>query len=98
MIHNPCSLLVSESFDLETVPLGTMEQYLPLIYSEAGGYRPGVLPTYKDVMQSLMYLLRPDRAGKAGRTVKEACRLQAYALIEHWEYCNVYRIHIACPK
>ena len=30
MIHNPCSLLVSESFDLETVCLGTMPENLPL--------------------------------------------------------------------
>jgi hypothetical protein len=30
MIHNPCSLIVSESFDLETVCLGTMLENLPL--------------------------------------------------------------------
>jgi hypothetical protein len=30
MIHNPCSLLVSESFDLETVCLRTMPENLPL--------------------------------------------------------------------
>ena len=31
------------------------------------GFSVGVLPTQNEVMQNMMYLLRPDRVGKIGR-------------------------------
>ena len=64
------------------------------VYCESTGFCPGFLPTSKDIVQAMLYLLRPDRAGKLARTAQEAARLLAYALISHWEYCNVYTIHI----
>ena len=64
------------------------------VYSESSGFSPGVLPTYQDIIQGMIYLLRPDRAGKYGRTMDEAARLLAYAVIEHWEYCDIYTINI----
>ena len=64
------------------------------VYCESSGFSPGVLPTSKDIVQAMLYLLRPDRAGKNSRTVDEACRLLSYAVIGHWEYCNVYTIKI----
>ena len=63
-------------------------------YCEAYGFSPGILPTLKDVIQSMLYLLRPERAGKIRRTVNESCRLLAHSLIKHWEHCHVYTINI----
>ena len=40
------------------------------VYSESTGFSPGILPTKKDIIESMIYLLRPDRAGKNGRTVE----------------------------
>ena len=64
------------------------------VYCESSGFSPGVLPASKDIVQAMLYLLRPDRAGKNSRTVDEACRLLSYAVIGHWEYCIVYTIKI----
>ena len=50
------------------------------VYSESSGFSPGVLPTYRDIIQGMMYLLRPGRPGKHGRTMDEAARLLAYAV------------------
>ena len=60
------------------------------IYIESSGFSPGVLPSQREIVESMLYLLRPDRAGKLGRTVAEASRLLAYAVIDHWEYCTIY--------
>lgn len=64
------------------------------VYSESCGFSPGVLPASRDIVQGMIYLLRPDRAGKHARTVEDAARLLAYAVIEHWEYCSIYTIII----
>ena len=72
----------------------TQRTLIGTVYSESSGFSPGVLPTFKDIIQGMIYLVRPDRAGKHGRTVDEAARLLAYAVMEHWEYCDVYTIQI----
>jgi hypothetical protein len=58
------------------------------VYSESSGFSPGVLPSQREIVESMLYLLRPDRAGKLGRTVAEAIMLLAYDVIDHWEYCT----------
>ena len=40
----------------------------------------------------MMYVLQPDRAGKALRTLQEAATLMTNALVEHWHFSNVYTI------
>ena len=41
----------------------------------------------------MLYLLRPDQAGKAMCTInKAAVLLSNAALVEHWHFCNVYTI------
>ena len=47
------------------------------------------LPVQKDVC-CMLYLLHPDRAGKAMRTINESAVLLSNALVEHWHFCNVY--------
>ena len=59
------------------------------LYHESTGFKPGVLPVKKDIIQSMMYLLAKGRAGKSQRTVDEAARLLAYITMEHWEYCTL---------
>ena len=58
------------------------------VYKENGGFSRGILPTQKEIVENMVYLLRSDRAGKVQRTVEEASRLLAYALIQHWEHCK----------
>ena len=58
-------------------------------YFECGGFQNGLLPTKAEVVQNMLYL-RPDRAGKSGRTKEDAVKFLCRPLIEHWEYCNVY--------
>ena len=41
-----------------------------VFYLECGGFEHGVLPTKKDIVQNMLYLLRPDRAGKSKRTME----------------------------
>ena len=64
------------------------------LYHESTGFKPGVLPVKKDIIQSMMYLLAKGRAGKSQRTVDEAARLLAYITMEHWEYCTLYTVKI----
>jgi hypothetical protein len=62
------------------------------IYVEQWELPTGKLPVEKDILCCLLYLLRPDRAGKALRSQQEAVKLLTHALIEHWHFCNVYTI------
>ena len=41
-------------------------------------------------MESMLYLLRPARAGKANRSMDEAANILSYALKQQWENCTVY--------
>ena len=62
-------------------------------YKEAEGLPNGVLPTKKQVVECMMYLLRPNRAGTVNRSREDAAKILSYVLVEHWEHCNIYTIH-----
>ncbi|XP_071423035.1 uncharacterized protein [Pithys albifrons albifrons] len=66
--------------------LGTVE------YVEASGFAQGVLPTRRDVVQNMLYLLQPKRAGQAQRSKEDAAQLLAEHLQEHWLVCNLHTI------
>ncbi|XP_027734135.1 uncharacterized protein LOC114054827 [Empidonax traillii] len=66
--------------------LGTVE------YVESSGFAQGVLPTRKDVVQNMLYLLQPKRAGQAQRSKEDAAQLLAEHLQEHWLVCNLHTI------
>ena len=63
------------------------------VYLEASDLPNGVLPTKKQVIECMLYLLRPSRAGKLQRSKTDAAQLLASALQDHWMYCNIYTIH-----
>ena len=52
----------------------------------------------KDVIESMLYLLRPERAGKNNRSIDVAANLLSYALMQQWEYCTVYTVNIKYIK
>ena len=62
-------------------------------YIERAELPNGMLPTGKDVIQIMLYLLRPKRAGQAQRSKDAAAQLLAELVQEHWLLCNVYTIH-----
>ena len=62
-------------------------------YHERAEFPHGVLPTKKDIIQNMLYLLRPQRAGQAQRSKDDASHLLAQLLHDHWIYCNIYTIH-----
>lgn len=53
-----------------------------------------MLPTGKDIIQNMLYLLRPKRAGQAQRSREAAAQLIAELLQEHWLFCNLYTRHL----
>ncbi|XP_009988138.1 PREDICTED: uncharacterized protein LOC104381988 [Tauraco erythrolophus] len=78
-----------ESLDTEVrarKTLGTVE------YVESSGFTQGILPTKKDVVQNMLYLLQPKRAGQAQRSKEDAAQLLAEHLQEHWLFCNLHTI------
>ena len=62
------------------------------VYVERDGLPNGTLPSKKEVLECLFYLLRPDRAGAFQRSKEEAAMLLAHALVDHWEFCTVYTV------
>lgn len=66
--------------------LGTVD------YVESSEFAQGILPTKKDVIQNMLYLLHPKRAGQAQRSKEDAAQLLAELLQEHWLFCNLYTI------
>ena len=44
----------------------------------------------------MIYFLRPARAGAAVRSREDAAEILAYALVDHWENCDVYTIGEKC--
>ena len=62
------------------------------VYTEASDLPNGVLPTKKHVVECMLYLLRPTRAGKVHRTKEDAAKVLASAIQDHWLYCNIYTI------
>ena len=63
------------------------------VYTEASDLPNGVLPTKKQVIECMLYLLRPSRAGKVQRSKEDAARILASAIQDHWMYCNIYTIN-----
>ena len=63
-------------------------------YMEHAEFPNGRLPVQKSVIEVMLYLLHPNRAGKARRTTKDAARIIAYTLIEHWKFCNIHTLSV----
>ncbi|XP_041367072.1 uncharacterized protein LOC121381784 [Gigantopelta aegis] len=91
----------THSFDKRTTPtssskLPTRSSAQKLLgtetYIEAPDCPNGVLPTRKRVIENMMYLMRPNRAGKKQRSKQEAALILSELLQEHWIYCNIYTI------
>ena len=61
-------------------------------YFESADLPHGVLPTKKTVIEVMLYLLRPRRAGQSKRTRSDAADLLASVLQENWIFCNLYTI------
>ena len=51
---------------------------LDAVYKEDADFPRGVLPTQKDVLCAMLYLLNPARAGKYQRDVQGICPLTCY--------------------
>uniref|UniRef100_A0A673BW14 Uncharacterized protein n=1 Tax=Sphaeramia orbicularis TaxID=375764 RepID=A0A673BW14_9TELE len=62
-------------------------------YLQKPEFPHGMLPTGKDIIQNMLYLLRPKQAGQAQRSRVDAAQLVAELLQEHWLFCNLYTIH-----
>ena len=62
-------------------------------YMEKGEFPQGKLPTCRDIVESMLYLLRPKRSGQAQRSRGDASQLLAELLQEHWLFCNLYTIN-----
>ena len=60
------------------------------IYKELETLPFGVLPTKKDIIQCMLFLLRPENSGKTQRNAEDACYIVASSLIENWLYSNIY--------
>ena len=63
-------------------------------YHKGAEFPHGVIPTKKDIIQNMLYLLRPQRAGQAQRSKDDASHLLAELLQDHWIYCNIYTIQV----
>ena len=46
----------------------------------------------KAVIEVVLYLLRPRRAGQSQRSRSDAADMLASVLQEHWIFCNLYTI------
>ena len=55
-----------------------------IVYMEASDLPNGILPTKKQIIECMMYLLRSSRAGCVQRTYEDAAKLLASALVDHW--------------
>lgn len=64
-----------------------------VVYIEKAEFPSGMLPTRKDIIQNMLYLLRPNRAGQAQRSRDSRGQLLAELVQEHWLFCNLYTIH-----
>ena len=53
------------------------------IYKESETLPLGVLPTKKDMIQCMLFLLRPENSGKTQRITEDACYIVASSLIEN---------------
>ena len=67
-------------------------------YFEAPEFPSGKLPTKRDIIQNMLYLLRPRRAGQDQRSKSAAAQLLAEILQEHWLFCNLYTLSTTSIK
>ena len=67
-------------------------------YFEAPEFPSGKLPTKRDIIQNMLYLLRPRRAGQDQRSKNDAIQLLAEILQEHWLFCNLYTLSTKSVK
>ena len=68
------------------------------LYKEADGLPNGILPSKHQIVEFMMYLLKPIRAGAFNRSRDDAALMLSHALIDHWEFCNVYTINFRYVK
>ena len=60
-------------------------------YTDKDTFKPGLLPTGKDVIEMVSFVLRPKGKGYTQKTKKEAFQWVAETLVEHWVWCNLYQ-------
>ena len=68
----------------------TQKELVDVIYIEKDGLPNGKLPVGKTIIECMMYLLRPENAGKNYRSVTDAATILSYNLMEHWSFCNIH--------
>ena len=61
-------------------------------YVETAGLPNGILPDRKCIIENMMYLLRPTRAGSTQRSKEDAASILSDILQEHWIFCNIYTL------
>ena len=71
------------------------KQLADATYTEKEFLPNGRLPTEKNVLEVMMFLLRPDRAGKQQLGVQEAAQTLSPILMEHWMFCNIFTITVS---
>ena len=49
------------------------KQLTDVVYTERADFTNGLLPTKRDVIENMMYLLRSDRAGKMFKKQRSGC-------------------------
>ena len=76
----------------------TQKKIGDVIYCEEESFSLGVLPTARDVVQCLLFLLRPDRSGRTQRTIEDARYMVVSTLVDQWLYCNIYTIGLKHVK
>ena len=72
----------------------SQKKILDEVYVERGGLPPGMLPLQKTIIENMIYLNRPDRAGADTRSAKESATFFSYVLIEHWTFCNCHTVTV----
>ena len=58
-------------------------------FTEKEEFPNGKLPVEKDVIEVMIYMLRPDRAGRLHISIKEATSTLCYVLIDHWNFGQI---------
>ena len=59
-------------------------------FTDSDTFKPGMLPTGKEVLDMVSFVLRPKGKGFTQKTKKEAFEWVAEILVEHWVWCNLY--------
>ena len=55
----------------------------------------GQLPLEKTIIELMLYLLEPQHAGFSKLSVKDASWMLAWALMDHWNLCNIYTVTVS---